>query len=73
MKISVCVATVLVSAVSASYQPHHYGPTHRGAYGGAGGHGGGIDPMMFLLMQKGGSLGEISYCLLVLLLLNHHF
>ena len=64
MKISVYFGAVLVSVVSASYQPHpqyHYGPKHHGAYGGAGGHGGGIDPMMFLLMQKGGSLGKISF------------
>ena len=59
-----CFGAVLVSVVSASYPPPHhygYGPTHHGAYGGKGGHGGGIDPMMFLLMQKGGSLGEISF------------
>merc|ERR1712179_42846 len=56
MKFVVCVA-VLVAVVSASYPPHpppYYGPVHRGGYGGAGGHGGGIDPLTYLLLQKKG-------------------
>ena len=64
MKNSVCFAAVLVSVAYASYQlppSYHYGPKHRGAYGGAGGHGGGINPMTLLLMQSGGSLGELSF------------
>ena len=64
MKISVGCGAVFLSVVSASYQyrqlPFQYGPAHRGAYAGAGGHGGGIDPLMLLLMQKSGSLGGIS-------------
>merc|ERR1712179_169370 len=59
MKFVVCVA-VLVAVVSASYPPHpppYYGPVHRGGYGGAGGHGGGIDPLTYLLLQKKGGLG----------------
>merc|ERR1712179_529129 len=59
MKFVVCVA-VLVAVVSASYPPHpppFYGPVHRGGYGGVGGHGGGIGPLTYLLLQKKGGLG----------------
>ena len=70
MKFVVCVA-VLVAVVSASYPPHpppYYGPVHRGGYGGAGGHGGGIDPLTYLLLQKKGGLGKNSYHVPVVLI-----
>ena len=73
MEILFCFGAVLVSVVSASYQPspmYHYGPKHRGAYGGAGGHGGGIDPMTLLLLQNGGGLGQIPCTWWYLLLIN---
>ena len=38
--------------------PFQYGPTHRGAYGGAGGLGVGIDPLT--LLQKDGGKGKTS-------------
>merc|ERR1712179_498749 len=59
MKFVVCVA-VLVAVVSASYPPHpppYYGPVHRRGFGGVGGHGGGLDPVILLLLQKNGGLG----------------
>ena len=70
MKCAVCVA-VLVAVLSASYPPHpppFYGPVHRGGYGGAGGHGGGIDPLTYLLLQKKGGLGKNSYHVPVVLI-----
>merc|ERR1711936_1492597 len=51
---------VLVAVVSASYPPHpppYYGSVHRGGFGGVCGHGGGLDPMILLLLQKNGGLG----------------
>merc|ERR1712112_48487 len=63
MKYSVVCGTVLFSVVSALYQPRplpfQYGPTH-GALGGAGGHGGGVDPLTLLLLQKDGGKGGIK-------------
>merc|ERR1712055_413470 len=60
MKYSVVCVAALVAVVSAQYAPRpplHYGPPHRGGYGGLGGHGGGLDPLTLLLLQKDGGLG----------------
>ena len=57
MMISVVCGAVLTSVVSALYQPH-YGPTHPRAFGGAGSHGGGVDPLTLLLLQKNGGTGN---------------
>jgi len=67
-----CAVFITVAVVSASYQPRplpfKYGPTHRGDYGGAAGHGGGIDPLTLLLLQKnGGGNGGINRLLPLLL------
>ena len=65
VKISLVCCAVFFTVVSASYQPRplpfKYGPTHRGVYGEAGAHGGGIDPLTLLLLQKngGGCFGKI--------------
>ena len=62
--ISVICGAVLTSVVSAMYQPRplpfQYGPTHPKAFGGADshGHGGGIDPLTLLLLQKNGGSGN---------------
>merc|ERR1712243_385632 len=57
MKISLVCGAVFISVVSASYQSRplsfRYGSTHRGT----GGHGGGIDPLTLLLLQKDGDKG----------------
>merc|ERR1712002_1202827 len=68
MKSVVCSAA-LISVVSALYQPRpfHYGPTHPGAFGGAGSHGGGVDPLTLLLLQKNGGTGGINNLLPLLL------
>merc|ERR1712176_814810 len=58
MILVVCGA-ILTSVVSALYQPQ-YGPTHPRAFGGAGGHGGGVDPLTLLLLQKDGGKGGIK-------------
>merc|ERR1712055_1279215 len=56
----VCVAA-LVAVVSAQYAPrpplHYGGGGGYGGYGGLGVHGGGIDPLTLLLLQKAGGLG----------------
>merc|ERR1712083_451569 len=60
MKYSLVCVAVLVAVVSAQYAPRPpllYGPPHRGGYGGAGGLGGGLDPLTLLLLQKDGGLG----------------
>merc|ERR1712212_562745 len=60
MKYSVVFVAALVAVVSAQYAPRPpllYGPPHRGGYGGAGGLGGGLDPLTLLLLQKDGGLG----------------
>ena len=72
VKISLVCCAVFFTVVSASYQPRplpfKYGPTHRGVYGEAGGHGGGIDPLILLLLQKnGGGNGGINRLLPLLL------
>jgi len=72
MKISLVCGAVFITVVSASYQPRplplKYGPAHRGVYGGARGHGGGIDPLTLLLLHKdGGGNGGINRLLPLLL------
>jgi len=72
MKISLVCCAVFITVVSASYQPRplpfKYGPTHRGVYSGAASHGGGIDPLTLLLLQKnGGGNGGINRLLPILL------
>ena len=60
--ISVVCCAALISVVSASYHSRpltsRYGPAHRRAYGGVGGHGGGIEPLTLLLLQKDGGDGN---------------
>ena len=62
MMISVVCGAVLTSVVSAFYQPRplpfQYGPTHPKAFGGGSSHGGGIDPLTLLLLQKNGGSGN---------------
>jgi len=74
MKISLVCGAVFITVASAFYQPRprplpfKYGPTHRGVYGGAGGHGGGIDPLTLLLLQRnGGGNGGINRLLPIFL------
>merc|ERR1712055_303542 len=68
----VCVAA-LVAVVSAQYAPrpplHYGGGGGYGGYGGLGVHGGGIDPLTLLLLQKDGGLGSGGISSLLPLLL----
>merc|ERR1719233_884349 len=68
MKYSVVCVAVLVAVVSAQYAPRP--PLHYGSpYGGQGGHGGGLDPLTLLLLQKDGGLGSGGISSLLPLLL----